>query len=131
MLWYTHLLFSIVISRLLKINLILIIIGSLLPDIDNPESIIGTLFKRLSEKIYEKCNHRGLTHSLLFAAPLMVIPSLGIGVLSHLVLDLLTNNGVQLMYPSKNRYVLFGGSLKTGVHDTIASVVCLMVMILC
>ena len=131
MLLYTHLLFSLMIALITGLNPVLMIIGALLPDIDNPESIIGQLFKKVSEKIYEKYNHRGLTHSILFIMPLMIIPSLGIGALTHILLDLMTKSGVQLMYPNKTRYILFGGSLITGTHDMIASIACIMVMVLC
>jgi len=119
------------IAVITKLDPLMMIIGAALPDIDNPDSIIGQLFKKLSEKIYENYNHRGLTHSIIFALPLMVIPSLGIGVLTHVLLDLMTKSGVQLLYPSKTRYVLFGGTLITGTHDMIASIACIMVMILC
>ncbi len=85
----THLLVGVALSSVLKQGLITIIIGSLLPDID---LIIGL-------------RHRGLTHSLWMLASLINTP-LSIGVISHIILDLLTISGCRLLYPRRDYYVL-------------------------
>ncbi|MEM4336425.1 MAG: metal-dependent hydrolase [Candidatus Woesearchaeota archaeon] len=97
----------------------LVVIGSLLPDIDHPKSKIGKNFKIIS-MFFE---HRGFFHSL-FVMPLLAliifyltrtnyysIPLLT-GYLSHIVMDLLTKEGVMLFHPlSKMR---IRGLVKTG-----------------
>lgn len=84
--------------------------GSLLPDIDHPRSVLsgwlpGAGLLRLGTR------HRGLTHSVI---PLMVVAlavlvstmpgkavnfAIMAGMISHLILDMLTPEGVQLFYP--------------------------------
>ncbi len=130
MLFYSHVFFAALISRMLGLSPFLFILGSLLPDVDNPNSNVGSLCKRLSYYLKENYSHRGLTHSLLFAVPCLLIPSFGLGVLSHILLDLLNKRGVRLLYPSKSCFVLLGGPLVTGKHDFIFSVSCLVVMLL-
>jgi len=65
--------------------------------------------------------HRTITHSLIFVLPCLVIPCLGLGVGLHVLLDLLTPTGTQLLYPKKEWYILMGSPLRTGVHDTLIS----------
>ncbi len=91
------------------------ILGGLLPDIDIPRSFIGSRVKWLSKRIHKRFGHRTLTHSLLFLAAMTMLfgmldynlgLSVGVGVLSHIVLDILTPGarGVALFYPvSKKR----------------------------
>ncbi|MPN06349.1 hypothetical protein SDC9_153605 [bioreactor metagenome] len=89
------------------------LLGGLLPDIDNPDSKIGRLFI-LSGLIYKKFGHRYFFHSLLFVFITGALLSLFdfifgagvmIGMLSHLILDLIgLGNGVALLYPlNKNK----------------------------
>ncbi|RMF05154.1 metal-dependent hydrolase [Candidatus Woesearchaeota archaeon] len=83
------------------------IFGSVLPDSDLPT---GHAVKRFLKKALLK--HRGVTHSLLFAA----IVSAGVwflsrdagmglllGIASHLALDSLNPMGVELFWPLKKR----------------------------
>lgn len=95
------------------------ILGSLLPDIDMPESKMGRRFPILSHPIFKIFGHRGITHAplihILCSAVLLLLGSgftgypklfyvtfvLGvfIGGLSHLLLDLLNVEGIPLLYP--------------------------------
>lgn len=85
-----------------------IIIGSLLPDIDTPYSLLGRYnpFSYVTE-------HRGFTHTL----PGMGVFSLFVyvvfddfvygfifGYILHLVADSLTPMGIMWLYPYKKRY---------------------------
>jgi inner membrane protein len=90
--------------------------GSLLPDLDHPQSWAGRRLKPLSVPLSMLLGHRGLTHSLLAvlgcvvaldrlgtghgAAPLVV------GYLSHLAADGLTPSGVPLLWPLRHRFAL-------------------------
>ncbi len=86
------------------------VIGGLLPDIDHPDSFLGSMISPLSELIIHAVGHRTFTHSLLFAFIAGLIFSVFkiafgvgvlIGILSHIILDLLTpkTNGVAFLYP--------------------------------
>ncbi len=91
--------------------------GSLLPDIDHPQSWVGRRVRPLSTFIAAILGHRGATHSLLavggcawlllhdgysraIVAPLMV------GYLSHLAGDLVTPRGLRLAWPLKGTWAL-------------------------
>ena len=74
-----HLLFSVatlVLAQKLEITPVLaqgdwfhmipaVLLGSLLPDLDHPGSILGRLFRIISLPLSKLCGHRGFTHSLL------------------------------------------------------------------
>lgn len=80
-------------------------VGSLLPDIDTPESLLGRKIKPISKPLNNTIGHRTYTHSvalwtiLTIVAYLKLTPiwwSLFIGAIGHLLLDALTLNGVPL-----------------------------------
>ena len=72
--------------------------GSLLPDVDHSGSTLGKFIKPISRHI----RHRGVTHSLIFLVlSTFISPYLGLGVLTHIVLDLFNPKGVELFYPWK------------------------------
>lgn len=92
-----------------------LILGSLLPDIDHPKSFLGKKVKPISKSLYKWFGHRTLTHSLFifiisFEACRLtnyhpLATGLTLGLISHILLDLLTPQGVALCYPiSKKRY---------------------------
>lgn len=111
---------SLSISRT-PLNIILlsisILLGSLLPDIDHPHSILGRYVPFISKPLYRYCGHRSLTHSLCFIFSLVLIISLfgfeifalgiGVGMLSHIVLDLFWpgSSGVAFLYPFYKRRI--------------------------
>lgn len=91
-------------------------IGSLAPDIDIPESKIGSMFKPLSIVINRVFGHRGFFHSLVCAVFLSFLISFVFGKLMpdtqiqviagflsgyflHLVQDSCTRMGVKLFWP--------------------------------
>lgn len=79
----------------------LVCIGSLLPDIDTASSSLGKKFKFIGA-FFE---HRGFTHSLLFfLLTSMINPYLGIGVLSHIILDMFNPVGVELLCPFGRKF---------------------------
>lgn len=91
----------------------LITFGAILPDIDHSGSTLGRFVKPLSRKL----KHRSFTHSLLFLfLTTLLSPYLGIGVLTHIVLDMLNPDGVKLFFPQKKKYKVpvISKFLKTG-----------------
>lgn len=99
------------------------LLGSLLPDLDAPESrlkhlTLGLPFKPFlipSEIIHQSLGHRNLLHSLwgiALAAILAGLPlgiwrgvsataGLTLGYASHLLLDAMTRSGIPLLYPHR------------------------------
>lgn len=90
------------------------IFSSLLPDIDHTRSYLGKLFYPIAKWIDKKHGHRTITHSLLFLFGITfftgIIESIFFnsntitlitffGVLSHLILDMVTVQGIPLFYP--------------------------------
>lgn len=80
-------------------------IGALLPDIDNPRSILGKKVPLISLLCGK---HRGWTHSLLgamiFSLPLILFTdtagyALLTGYLTHLALDFLNPAGIKFFWP--------------------------------
>lgn len=88
----------------------LAVISSLLPDICHTQSKIGRRFKLISFFIRMIFGHRTFTHSLLFIAiivcllhviqtPSYYLVTIILGLLSHVILDMLTPRGIKLFYP--------------------------------
>lgn len=90
----------------------IVILTSLLPDIDHPKSIVGQRLKWISKPIFNIFGHRGFTHSFLIViffwllaySKYLVIPydvqqGIIIGYISHLAADILTPAGVPLFWP--------------------------------
>lgn len=98
------------------------IIASLLPDIDHTKSIIGKVFYPLARWLSINYGHRTITHSIFFLVGISIISvftekvfndsysfSLIIffGLLSHLIFDMITLQGIPLFFPFyKNPCVL-------------------------
>ena len=90
--------------------LALVLVGSLLPDVDHPASWVGRRVKPVSTIAASVLGHRGITHSMFamagMAALLMHagtqsgnIWPLVIGYASHLAADMLTPKGLRLAWP--------------------------------
>ena len=117
----THLVFALFLSTFFTQPLawVVIIISSILPDIDTPTSLLGRKIKIIG-KVF---THRGFFHSFFFFIPATIIayslsPLIGIsfmiGIGSHLCLDVLTKAGLRL-YPFKKKikgFVKVGGFLE-------------------
>lgn len=98
------------------VNLVVIFFASILPDIDHTKSLIGKMFPPVSKFLNRKYGHRTITHSLFLFIPLSLLsffiqhtffPSIPFGAIfsfayfSHLILDMMTIQGVPLFYPFK------------------------------
>jgi len=97
----------------LLISFLMMMIGTVLPDIDHPQSTIGSRFKWLSYPVTIFFGHRGITHSLLGVGLICSLALwtdtwwlywLAFGYLGHLVGDYLTDSGVPLFWPIRKRY---------------------------
>jgi inner membrane protein len=91
-------------------------LAGLAPDIDEPQSVIGQRCWLIAWWIKYVFGHRTVSHSFVMvvlvallgfcvALPTPIIVALGVGVLSHVVLDAYSG-GVMLWWPSKTRWVL-------------------------
>lgn len=120
--------------------------GSILPDIDHTKSLIGKVFYPLSRSINRKFGHRTLTHSIMFIVACgflsyYLTPHLWVvftlGLFSHLVFDMMTLQGVPLLYPfKKNPFVLPGNPearMRSGnsIHELLAMSVFITLGIFC
>lgn len=77
-------------------SMALAVFGSLLPDIDCEMSKLGRHVKWFSSRV----KHRTMFHSAILAVGAYLLhPWLGIGVISHIILDILNPKGVQLFWP--------------------------------
>jgi inner membrane protein len=98
----------------------LAVLGSVLPEVDTPHSLVGSFTRPLSERIVSRWGHRSATHSFLGLLVLGAIASplafwrwtwwlaLLVGFLSHLLLDMGTKSGVRLLWPRWGRCVFPG-----------------------
>jgi|SRR3989344_3157904 len=128
MMFRTHLVFSFLLGLLfLKffslqnflLFLVMVFVASGLPDLDTGKSVISRK-TRIVSWIFRIFKHRGIMHSLFFALLLLLVflffnqKEIAFGILvgygSHLLLDGLTKEGIQLFYPFSFR---FRGFLKT------------------
>ena len=101
------------------------LIGSVIPDIDTPNSIIGRLpiLSNVAKYINRKVGHRTLTHSLPFLILVSIVVSLinlkfGIdnltvvvlvAMFSHILFDMMTVSGVVFLYPFSNSLFVVPG----------------------
>ncbi|MFW6026060.1 MAG: metal-dependent hydrolase [Candidatus Woesearchaeota archaeon] len=98
------------------IPLTILIVSSLLPDLDEPNSKSGRKVSNISYLIKKIFGHRGITHSLVFilvlagfiygiilyySLPFNYLIYFILGYISHIFSDLLTKSGVPLFYPYK------------------------------
>ena len=114
----THIVFSVLLGTTLGAPtwwLKWLAIGSLLPDLDQPQSIVGKMVYPISSRINKLFGHRGLMHSMLVWIPLTIIGLnyfkplgiLSIGAMTHSIIDCMTITGVQLCTPfSEKIFVL-------------------------
>lgn len=111
--------------------------GSLLPDIDQPNSTLGRKLGPISKLLNYGLGHRGLLHYPIFLAALMLglyllypkIPpsfqyvyiagsmGFGAGYLSHIFLDMLNSAGIKFLWPVPTVFrIPTGISFKKGIH---------------
>jgi membrane-bound metal-dependent hydrolase YbcI (DUF457 family) len=117
----THIAFALAIGQLAGVNpldLKLLAAGSLLPDLDHPQSALGRIFFFLSIPLNKKFGHRKVVHgffvwTVLSMAGIFWKPALflGLGALSHCFIDCWNVSGVQALEPfSEKVCVLFNRS---------------------
>ncbi len=89
--------------------------GALLPDIDHPQSALGRIFFFISYPLNRAFGHRRHVHSLIVWVPFTVagfffykpIGWIGLGAISHVVIDSWNLSGVAMMLPfSEKIFVL-------------------------
>lgn len=111
-------------------------LGSLLPDIDHPGSVVGRRLWLVSMPVSMIFGHRGITHSLIAVVAMSAaiawqigaqswIVALAIGYLTHLIGDWLTPSGVPFLWPNRRKFSSPIG-FKT---NSMAEMVCLVAMI--
>jgi membrane-bound metal-dependent hydrolase YbcI (DUF457 family) len=115
----THVAFGVMFAAFFGVDTILAVscaLGSLLPDIDHPQSSIGRVFYFLSIPISLRYGHRAFVHSLTLWLPLMIVGYffksdllywLGVGAVSHCWLDTLNISGVKLLVPLSEQDCVF------------------------
>ena len=100
---------------------LLVILGSVLPDIDDGNSKIKKASGVLGSIISFLFKHRGIFHSLIFVLVMFIIVSflnnyyawaITIGYLSHLVGDAITPMGIKWFYPLSHWHLK--GPIKVG-----------------
>lgn len=138
MLGKTHIVNSVAIAAIpLTINIIdtqytiilfLVAIGSLIPDIDEPNSIIGRKLKFLSYPINIFFGHRTITHNLILFTALAIffytkeytyLLALNVGILLHILQDSITYQGIKNgLFPIRRlgyNFVLFPRAFRFAV----------------
>lgn len=82
------------------IGVVMATFGAVLPDIDCATSIVGKHAKTLATIL----PHRGPTHSILMIVLTTLInPWLALGVITHIVLDMMTSKGLLLFWPFQKK----------------------------
>ena len=131
MLWYTHIAFGFL-AGLLSISFLnpgniyiffaLAIAGALLPDIDTPNSKIGSKFGIFSKLIESVFGHRGIVHTFWgmavscglfwFFISKNYAAALFAGFFSHLIADGFTKKGINFFHPFGKLHL--SGFIETG-----------------
>lgn len=131
MMYYTHIAFGLLLSLLyIEIFIVenkllfifIVLLFSLLPDIDETKSKISRKNKLVSKTINFFFGHRGFFHTIwipallfliliLFNVKIIIGIAVLIGYLSHLFLDAITRQGIRPLYPIYNKRI--NGFFKT------------------
>lgn len=99
-----------------------LVIGALIPDIDHPKSTLGRWMPLLSKLISIGFGHRGFSHSFLFLGLIFLllpwVPNMMfwggvIGIVTHLIGDMMTHKGIRILYPYQ-RFFRLPVTFKTG-----------------
>ncbi len=145
MMWHTHLAFGLLFGILAMqyfnhgnaaIFLFFVLVGSLIPDVDSKESKINQ--KLGITKVFAAMGHRGICHTIWFAAIIgggvyllwskVIGTALFIGMFSHLFADSLTMAGVDYLHPFATWH--HRGFIQTGkIGETIVLVMVLLLTV--
>jgi inner membrane protein len=102
-----------------------IVVASILPDIDHTRSLIGKAAYPLAKWISIKFGHRTITHSFIFLLAVLLVVKLieaiylngntysiiiGYAILSHNIFDMVTKQGVAFWYPFSTRPCVLPGN---------------------
>lgn len=93
---------------------LVVVVAALLPDIDHPKAIVSGYLPCVGHAARLVVSHRGATHTLLFAAaivallfalnaPVPIMLGAASGILTHLIADMTTPQGVPLLMPLSRR----------------------------
>jgi len=125
-------------------------LGSVLLDIDHKGSFIGRRLKIISFILHHTIGHRGITHTPIFVCGFTVLLAyltmglsgfsqamtmffvLGLfgGMVSHLLLDLLTRGGIPLLYPFTKKDYSIAPFKTGGIGEYIVSLGCIIITLL-
>lgn len=106
-------------------EVVMVAFGALLPDVDSAQSIVGKHAKTFAKIL----PHRGPTHSIIMLVlSTFVNPWLGLGVLTHLVLDMMTAAGIKLLWPweKKIRFPLAKFNSNQGYFERVFQLILLI-----
>ncbi|MCE2571658.1 metal-dependent hydrolase [Motilimonas eburnea] len=119
----------------LYLEVVLVGVGSLLPDIDHPSSRAGKFVPFISYPVSAFFGHRGVTHSLIAVVACVYglfwasgdLPLWGLylvwGYMSHLLGDyVFGTSGLPLTWPAKRRFV---SPINFSVNGVIENVMCI------
>ncbi len=108
-------------------------IGALLPDLDSPDSLVGRWLPFLSRRLEARLGSgegwhtpaaaalvAALTAPLLLVIPVRVWLPVPLGFLCHLVVDLLTPQGVMLLWPWSRARIRLGAGVLAPARGTVA-----------
>jgi inner membrane protein len=119
------------------IVLLLILLGSILPDLDSPTSIINKWSGIFGRVVSLFTKHRGLFHSMVFHLALFVVlqqfisityaRALFLGYLAHIVGDGITPAGITLFYPFSKFKIR--GPVKVGSYVEVLLFIVLVVLV--
>ena len=94
-----------------------ILIGSILPDIDEPDSLIGKRLSFIAYPINIIFGHRTITHNIFFGIAIGIlglllnidiIVGMGIGVIIHILSDSVTQSGINgALFPITSYHTKF------------------------
>lgn len=112
-------------QRLQWLALFVLVLGALLPDLDNQASLLGRALPFLSRPLQETLGHRQAWHTPVVAAGLVLLGlpllalggwqtwiALPLGFVAHLLVDLFNPRGVMLFWPlSRAHHTLLSGPL--------------------
>jgi inner membrane protein len=120
---------------------------SVLPDIDHTRSPIGKLFYPIAKYLDRKFGHRTITHSLICYLGLFALVSFtsnltnsqnvslvfALAYASHLIFDMMTKQGVPLLYPFKRNACVIPANpqlrLKSSDFKTETIIFCFFIII--
>lgn len=130
MMWFTHVVFALLVSLISlkffspsspELYIVLVCLGSILPDIDAPHSIINNQLKitKIAPLLFQ---HRGFFHSIFPVITIYaVLASIGwtgtalalsLGYFSHIVSDAFTVKGINIIHPIPGLRI--SGFMETG-----------------